>query len=86
VIALAAHESHAADILNQAPVGWLVQHGDVDRLVTLLRSLPEVDPETLNAMGAAGQAAVAGVFARDAALDKVCGIIEACAGSPSSLH
>jgi hypothetical protein len=86
VIALAAHESHAADILNQAPVGWLVQHGDVDRLVKLLQSLPEVDSQTLTAMGAAGQAAVAGVFARDASLEKVCGIIEACAGSPTSLH
>ncbi len=86
VIALAAHESHAADILNHRDVGWLVHHGEVDKLVSLLRSLPDLDPESLAAMGTAGQAAVAGDFARDASLGKVCGIIEACAGSPTSLH
>jgi glycosyltransferase involved in cell wall biosynthesis len=83
VIALAASESHAADILNQTNVGWLVHHGDVETLVALLRRLPELGAERLAAMGRAARSAVAGEFAREVSLGQVCETIEACVPSLS---
>jgi colanic acid biosynthesis glycosyl transferase WcaI len=85
VIALAASESHAADILGQANVGWLVHHGDVDGLVSLLRRLPETESNKLATMGAMGQAVVGRDFARESSLGKVCELIESCAESPTSV-
>lgn len=75
VIALAPRDSYVADILANHDVGWLVQHGEIERLTQLLRELPDLPESRLQAMGAAAKAAAATIFARTTLLGRVCDII-----------
>lgn len=77
VIALAAAQSHAADILARHHVGWLVEHGQVDRLVALLRELLATPCAELAALGAEAKRAARECYARDELLGRVCDIITA---------
>lgn len=81
VIALAASESYAADILAANDVGWLINHGDVDRLTQLLQELQALDPGRLPALGATARRAAGSTYARSSLLGRVCDII-ASPGSP----
>jgi glycosyltransferase involved in cell wall biosynthesis len=80
VIALAPAASYAADILDQHRVGWLIEHGNVDRLTVLLRELLAMPGEELASMRQAAKEAVHSCYSRDRLLASVCGIIE---GTPS---
>ena len=81
VIALAPAASYAADILDQHRVGWLIEHGEVDRLVALLKELLTMPGTELAAMGQAAKAAVRECYSRDRLLGRVCDIVE---GLPTS--
>ena len=83
VIALAPAASYAADILAQHSVGWLIEHGEVDRLTALLRELLVTPGAELAAMGQAAKEAVRECYSRDRLLASVCNIIE---GKPSGSH
>lgn len=76
IIALAPRESYVADILKKHEVGWLVEHGDVQRLLDILRSLPAMPRDHFQAMGDAARQAARTEFARDRLLDRVCDILE----------
>jgi colanic acid biosynthesis glycosyl transferase WcaI len=84
VIALAAAESYVADILAAHNVGWLVQHGDVDRLTELLRQLLGLAPDCLAAMGAAARTATSTAYSRAGLLARVCDMIEGHDGGVSA--
>ena len=77
IVALAAPESYAADIIAGQDVGWLVQHGDVARLTELLRSLPSLPRDRHAALARAAKAAAATVFSRTRLLAAVCDVIDA---------
>jgi glycosyltransferase involved in cell wall biosynthesis len=83
VIALAPAASYAADILDQHRVGWLIEHGEVDRLTALLRELLAMPRADLAAMGQAAKEAVRDCYSRDRLLGGVCDII---GGMPSGNH
>jgi colanic acid biosynthesis glycosyl transferase WcaI len=76
VIALAAAESHAADILKHDRIGWLIEHGAVDQLTALLQTLPTMPPDVLAAMGVQAAQVAAHTFARSMSLNRVCDVIE----------
>jgi len=76
VIALAPAASYAADILGQHHVGWLVEHGEVDRFTALLRELLAMPRAELAAMGQAAKEAVRECYSRDRLLASVCDIVE----------
>lgn len=85
VIALAPAASYAADILAQHRVGWLIEHGQVDRLTALLRELLVTPKSDLAAMGQAAKEAVRSCYSRDRLLASVCDIIEGMpTGSPAA--
>ncbi|MFM1997082.1 MAG: hypothetical protein RLZZ111_1469 [Planctomycetota bacterium] len=75
VIALAAEQSHAADILARHRVGWLIEHGRVERLVTLLEQLVATPRAELAAMGAEAKRAARECYARSELLGRVCDIV-----------
>jgi glycosyltransferase involved in cell wall biosynthesis len=83
VLALGPRESHAADIVAREEIGWMCEHGDVDGLVTILRKLPEIPRETLDAMGARAKDAVRLRYSRVKSLEAVCDTIEGCRRSPA---
>ena len=76
VIALAPAASYAADILDQHRVGWLIEHGEVDRLVALLKELLAMPGTALATMGQAAKEAVRECYSRDRLLGRVCDIVE----------
>lgn len=76
VIALAPAASYAADILEKHRVGWLIEHGEVDRLVSLLKELLAMPGEELATMGQAAKEAVRECYSRDRLLGRVCDIVE----------
>ena len=76
VIALAPAASYAADILDQHRVGWLIEHGEVDRLVALLKELLTMPGTALATMGQAAKEAVRECYSRDRLLGRVCDIVE----------
>jgi glycosyltransferase involved in cell wall biosynthesis len=81
VIALAPAASYVADILDRDRVGWLVEHGDVDRLVALLVELLATPAAELAAMGQAAKEAVRTCYSRDLLLGRVCDIVAGVAAS-----
>ena len=80
VIALAAAQSHAADILGRHHVGWLVEHGRVDGLVAVLQQLLETPRTELAALGAEAKRAALACYSRDELLGRVCDIVAGTAG------
>jgi glycosyltransferase involved in cell wall biosynthesis len=80
VIALAPAASYAADILDKHPVGWLIEHGEVERLVALLKELLTMPGEELATMGQAAKEAVRECYSRDRLLGRVCDIVEGMPG------
>ena len=76
VIALAPQVSYVGDIMDAHRVGWLVEHGEVARLVTLLKSLVVMPRTELVAYGAAARDAAKGEFCRARLLGRVCDIIQ----------
>lgn len=83
VIALAARESYVGDILAGGDIGWVVEHGDVDRLVGILEGLPGTAPAVVAGMGRAARQAAATTFSRATLLGRVCDAIAGCAARPS---
>ncbi|MFM7248913.1 MAG: glycosyltransferase family 4 protein [Planctomycetaceae bacterium] len=79
VIALAARDSYIGDILAGGDLGWVVEHGDVDRLVAVLEALPEMGPAAIATMGRAARHAAATTYSRATLLSRVCDTIAACA-------
>lgn len=75
IIALAPRESYVADILENHKVGWLVEHGDVQRLTGILRDVLRMSREELQTRGEAAREAARGDFARQRLLDRVCDIV-----------
>ena len=57
-------------------MGWLIEHGEVDRLVSLLKELLAMPGEELATMGQAAKEAVRECYSRDRLLGRVCDIVE----------
>lgn len=84
VIALAAEQSHAADILSRHRVGWRIGHGERDRLATLLRELSKSPHDELVAMGAEAKRAVKECYAWGDLLGRVCDIVARLPKGPTA--
>lgn len=76
IIALAAKQSYAADIIASHDVGWVLQHGEVDRLTDLLRTIAGMPVDQRIALGMAAKQAAATEFSRSRLLARVCDVVE----------
>jgi hypothetical protein len=61
--------SHITDILERAPLGWFVDGGDVEGLVSLISELSSFDSTTLRQMGLSGKE----LLDREYGKSKLCG-------------
>ncbi|MFZ4732811.1 MAG: glycosyltransferase family 4 protein [Pirellulales bacterium] len=84
VIVLSPRESYAADILDRQDVGWLIEHGDVDRLVDLLHRLAGGQAGDLTAMGRTARALAAGPYSRPTFVGAVCDVLEGRSAPPDA--
>jgi glycosyltransferase involved in cell wall biosynthesis len=76
VLALAPERSHATDLVRDYGCGWAVPHGDVDGLSRILRSILNMGPEELEAIGSAGRHAIESRFSRSRLLTTLCDVVE----------
>jgi hypothetical protein len=75
ILSFGPQRSHVGDIVRQG-IGWHLEHGDVDGAVAALRTIAELPPETLDAMGTQAQALLHERFDSRASRARVCEIIE----------
>jgi colanic acid biosynthesis glycosyl transferase WcaI len=80
VLFIGPRPSHITELLERADMGWHAQHGDVDALVQLLRTLPDLPQSRLREMGESARDAVRTWVDRDALRGDLCDIIEDAAG------
>jgi colanic acid biosynthesis glycosyl transferase WcaI len=74
VIALASRESYIGDIVGD-DIGWVVPHGSVDELASILERLPGLPHERLLEMGAAARSVARSTYSRARLLEAVCDAI-----------
>lgn len=82
VIALAPRVSYLGDMLDRHSAGWLVEHGDVAGLVSVIRSLVAMPRDELAGRANAARDAARGEFARQRLVDQVCDVIASVAAAP----
>ena len=57
-------KSHLGEILSSAPMGWQVEHGDVEGAVRVLREAHQLSPQKRQEIGALGRQRVMAEFSR----------------------
>jgi colanic acid biosynthesis glycosyl transferase WcaI len=64
--------SHIGEILNEAPIGWLVEHGDVDGAVRILQKAWLLPRDEWKSMGDLGQELVKQKYSHQVLCHKFC--------------
>ncbi len=64
--------SHIADMLDAAPFGIRVEHGNVDQAVTAIRTLQTMPPEQRQAMGDLAQRVLSQAFSQESLCSRLC--------------
>jgi len=83
LLVLAPVKSHAADIVNAAGCGWLVEHGDGVRMREVLKEIADASPGRLEEMGERGRRYVREFADTRRLIASVCAAIEGGATSMS---
>jgi len=63
-LAIGPKKSHLGEILSSSPVGWQVEHGDVEGVVRVLREARQLSPQKRQKIGALGRQRVLAEFSR----------------------
>jgi len=82
IIALGPRKSYVGDILAARRVGWLIEHGEVVKLVSLIRELASMAPGMLKDYGIKAREAASIDFSRERLVEQVCVILEHAASTP----
>ena len=75
-LAFAPKRSHIAEILKNAPVGWRVEHGEVDQAVALIEKIRSLSREELAELGLKSRELVKEKYCRNVLCDKFCQFFE----------
>jgi glycosyltransferase involved in cell wall biosynthesis len=81
VIALAPADSYVGEIVAEHEIGWRVSHGDVRRMVEVLRQVRDFGRAKLREMGNDARDALRLAFPRDEAVAAVCEVVESVSSS-----
>ena len=76
ILLLGNLDNHITEILEEYDIGWSVQHGDIETMVTTLRYLRDVDKNILVEKGQNARKAIESKFSQKELLDKFCYLIE----------
>lgn len=68
--------SHIGEILEEAPIGWLVEHGDVDDAVRILKKAWLLSRDEWKSMGDMGQEVVKQKYSREVLCRRFCQIFK----------
>ena len=76
ILLVGPDQSHVGDLLAREEIGWRVAHGDVDGMVTLLRSLAEEDEGRLVEIGQRARSVLHRGLSKDELCGRLCDILE----------
>ncbi|HEX6107220.1 MAG TPA: glycosyltransferase family 4 protein [Gemmatimonadales bacterium] len=76
ILLVGPEQSHVGDLLAREAIGWRIGHGDVDGLVSLLRSLAGQDPRCLEEMGERARRVLQGGLSKDELCGRLCDLLE----------
>jgi glycosyltransferase involved in cell wall biosynthesis len=68
--------SHGGELVTHAQCGWVVAHGDVAAAVTAIEAARRMTNEDRAAMGSRGAELIRCDYAKDAAVGRICEILE----------
>ncbi|MBC22959.1 MAG: hypothetical protein CMJ32_03460 [Phycisphaerae bacterium] len=72
ILMVGPEESHVSDLVEAEDIGWRVDNGDVDGLVRLVRSIVDMDPADLAAMGERAHQVLEHRFSKERLFGMVC--------------
>ena len=76
ILFLGPAESHVGDLLEGGTIGWMVQQGDVDGAVRLLKSILELPNEELVERGRRARALISAGLSKHQLCGRLCDILE----------
>lgn len=79
VLFIGPKASHLGELVAFYGFGWTVEHGDVERLVSLIDEIASMPREEREAMGTKGRQALEKSYSADALAGKFCDLVESLA-------
>ena len=76
VLALGPASSHIASIVNSYSIGWHVEHGDKDRLRSVIEEILSMPKEKLSELSANAKEVAVSKYSKDKLLNNICDVIE----------
>jgi len=83
ILAFGPVPSHISDLIDKYQIGWRLRHGDVDAARQQLGKVAAMERAELQALGAAGRAAVRTELSKNALCDAFCDVVERGLPAPS---
>lgn len=77
VLFIGPRQSHLGELVSLCGFGWVVDHGDVDRLEELIDEIAAMPREQLAAMGARGREVMEKSYSADVLAGRFCELVEA---------
>lgn len=77
ILLLCPHPSHLSDIVEGSDIGWRVDHGDVDGMERIMRTVVAMPEAEVGAIGARARRLVIETFSRDVLCGRFCDVVEA---------
>lgn len=81
LLVLGPPECHAAELVREHGIGWVVRHDDVDRMVEVLEEIAVAAPHELAAMGERAARLAAGPLSAAVLARRFCDVLEEAAAS-----
>lgn len=75
VLYIGPRESHLGKLISEGRFGWVIEHGESDKLEGLIAEIIETPREELDAMGARGRAIIKESYSADVLAEKFCDIV-----------
>ena len=76
VLAIVPAKSNIYEMVKEYRIGWQVDHGDIDGMMTTLRKIVSLPRQELDEMGKRAKELAGGIFSKDELLNKFCNVIE----------
>jgi glycosyltransferase involved in cell wall biosynthesis len=76
VLYVGPERSHLAELITEHKFGWVIGHGEVDRLTTLIREIAEMPPSERTEMGLRGKEALAEQYSSEKLNGRFCDLVE----------
>ena len=80
VLFIGPRQSHLGELVSLCGFGWVVEHGDADRLEQLIDEIAALTPEQREAIGARGREVLEKSYSADTLAGRFCELVEGLKG------